>query len=595
MSISRSIRWFKANFGTQIQRAVQGTPFDENLLAAIAYQETGYVWGRYTDSMSVSEILKICVGDTIDYKGPGKGGRSAFPKNRAELESFKDGRKMFKIARRSLLNLATYEKGYKSSAALSHKFCRGYGIFQYDLQFFKKDPKYFLNKSWEDFDLCLDHCIKELFSAKRRQGWGAKKSLNRNEKVHIAIAYNKGKSDTKKRFKQGHKSDGKYYGENIDRFMGIAEGLLVATVISADDSMPQPVETASRILRVKVNSYLSLRERSTKFSTELVRLRPGQVVVQLLDDDVADDFWRIEASINGTVHRGYAAAEYLVPLEQLPQSVSDVASPIDLKNVPAYIKREIDPPRGSVSVGATGEHVRKVQEWLCLHQVDTIIDNGFGPATQRCVERFQKAKSLPSTGKVNAETWEKLVAPMKTALAAPSKVAKMSLPEAVLSVAKQHAKLRPFEVGGENAGPWVRLYCSGQDGSSWLWCAGFVSFLIKQAAFYRKESPLINGSASCDTLAAQGSTEGRFVRKSQLVSGSFPLSKFGGCAIFLQKKSEGDWNHTGIAFNFSGKGSDIVFDTIEGNTNAGGSRNGGEARQSSRSMTSREYDFIDLS
>ncbi len=33
---------------------------------------------------------------------------------------------------------------YSKVAKLPHKFCHGYGIFQYDLQFFLTDPDYFL-------------------------------------------------------------------------------------------------------------------------------------------------------------------------------------------------------------------------------------------------------------------------------------------------------------------------------------------------------------------------------------------------------------------------------------------------------------------
>jgi len=49
-------------------------------------------------------------------------------------------------------------------------------------------------------------------------------------------------------------------------------------------------------------------------------------------------------------------------------------------------------------------------------------------------------------------------------------------------VARAHLKAHPVEVGGDNRGPWVRAYMSGNDGSDWLWCAGFVTAIVAQAA-----------------------------------------------------------------------------------------------------------------
>ena len=71
------IRWFKATFGTLLEKAVRNTPYDENFLAAIACQETGYVWGPKIGRMSDDEILEICVGDTID--APRRGGVPSKP------------------------------------------------------------------------------------------------------------------------------------------------------------------------------------------------------------------------------------------------------------------------------------------------------------------------------------------------------------------------------------------------------------------------------------------------------------------------------------------------------------------------------------
>ena len=54
---------------------------------------------------------------------------------------------MFRIAHEALVSMAEHVPGYGKVAKLPHKFCHGYGIFQYDLQFFLTDPDYFLEGS----------------------------------------------------------------------------------------------------------------------------------------------------------------------------------------------------------------------------------------------------------------------------------------------------------------------------------------------------------------------------------------------------------------------------------------------------------------
>jgi hypothetical protein len=44
MPNAEDIRWFKQQFGTKIDAAVAGTPFDLDMLAAFACQETGEIW-----------------------------------------------------------------------------------------------------------------------------------------------------------------------------------------------------------------------------------------------------------------------------------------------------------------------------------------------------------------------------------------------------------------------------------------------------------------------------------------------------------------------------------------------------------------------
>ncbi|MEJ2258733.1 MAG: peptidoglycan-binding domain-containing protein [Woeseiaceae bacterium] len=242
-------------------------------------------------------------------------------------------------------------------------------------------------------------------------------------------------------------------------------------------------------------------------------------------------------------------------------------------------------------MGAKNLTVKRIQEWLNYHQFRTGVDSDFGPATAECIRDFQAANGVATSGKVTAETWKLLVKPMRDALEVPD-IAELSAPEAVLAVAERHITRHPIEIGGPNCGPWVRLYCKGNDGLSWAWCAGFVTLVMQQAYFYRQEKPPIEGSVSCDSLAAQAKRANLFVSRSDLSSGRTDWDALGACCIFLRRRTTTDWTHTGFAMSGHGQGRQIVFSTIEGNTNDEGSREGFEACRRTRSLNSSHYDFI---
>src|SRR3990167_665450 len=92
-----AIKWFKNQFGTAIKAGTQATPFSPDMLTAIAMHETYYIWGKLYQTLPVADVLKLCVGDTLDSPN-----RSAFPKTKAELLSVPNGDRMFGIARDAL-------------------------------------------------------------------------------------------------------------------------------------------------------------------------------------------------------------------------------------------------------------------------------------------------------------------------------------------------------------------------------------------------------------------------------------------------------------------------------------------------------------
>jgi hypothetical protein len=215
-----AMTWFRQTFGAEIEAKLIGTPFNLDLLTAIAYQETGYIWQNLYQGFSRDDVLKLCVGDTI-----GEPRRKAFPKTKGELLAKPNGDKMFAIARTSLEEMAKHVPGYKKSVQDPNKFCHGFGIFQLDIQFFKDDPTYFLTKGWEDFGNCINRAINELKSKLVRVYGPDKKTLTPTEMVYVAIAYNKGSADTKKDFKQGHFDGTTFYGEYIWKYLNLAMGL----------------------------------------------------------------------------------------------------------------------------------------------------------------------------------------------------------------------------------------------------------------------------------------------------------------------------------------------------------------------------------
>lgn len=122
-------------------RAGCHTPLSFDLVSAIAFQESGELWSKLRLHLPREEILRLSVGDTLDEPN-----RSAFPKNKDALIAAQRGQPMFELAHRLLVEMAdaTGIKAYQAVARRPHKFVHGYGIFQYDLQFFRRDP----DSSW---------------------------------------------------------------------------------------------------------------------------------------------------------------------------------------------------------------------------------------------------------------------------------------------------------------------------------------------------------------------------------------------------------------------------------------------------------------
>ncbi|NJM37762.1 MAG: hypothetical protein HC845_07840 [Akkermansiaceae bacterium] len=88
--------------------------------------------------------------------------RSAFPKNTA---AFRD---RFGSEFTDMLieeaNLGRAIRGFGPKQWIY----KGYGLFQYDLQFVLEDVDFFRERRWYDFDACLEKCLHELKEKRKR-------------------------------------------------------------------------------------------------------------------------------------------------------------------------------------------------------------------------------------------------------------------------------------------------------------------------------------------------------------------------------------------------------------------------------------------
>lgn len=246
--------------------------------------------------------------------------------------------------------------------------------------------------------------------------------------------------------------------------------------------------------------------------------------------------------------------------------------------------RETEFP-GALSRGNRGARVRRLQEWLCFSGFGTVVDGSYGPATDAQRRAFAARAGLADTAALTRLCWDGLCAPLARALAPVARTSAQPFSAVALRVARQHVREHPVEIGGMNRGPWVRAYTDGLDGDAYLWCASFVTFVLAQATRDTGDaSPLIR-TYGCDALANDAKAKGLFVPGAQVADGRVPWNALGSCFLFLVRKAPGDWTHVG--FGLAGEGE--VFDTIEGNTNDSGEREGYEVCKRKRSVARKDF------
>lgn len=362
MPDSADVLWFKTQFQPQIEAAVAGTPLTVDFIAAIACQETGDVWPALRRrGLPVEQVLALCVGDTLDADK----GRSAFPTTRAELLAVPHGDEMFAIARQALVDMAEHIPAYAGVAKRPAKFCHGFGIFQLDLQFFRTDPGYFLQRDYEHFDMSLGKCLGELNRALRKLGFDGREALSDTELAAVGIAYNTGTFKPAKGLKQGHFDGTRFYGEAIFDFLRLAHTVALpgaAPVIVAPPpgqavvAPPTPVTATGPHLRVDTQEGMLRLRREPEISTppqaNVIGHLPDGQPVRALTGQAVNGFIEVETSLAGALLRGFASKKFLVPDEapaEIPLVVPAATPPaagivgVTMPRRPGSLTRRRDP------------------------------------------------------------------------------------------------------------------------------------------------------------------------------------------------------------------------------------------------------------
>ncbi|WP_105435811.1 CHAP domain-containing protein [Neorhizobium tomejilense] len=258
---------------------------------------------------------------------------------------------------------------------------------------------------------------------------------------------------------------------------------------------------------------------------------------------------------------------------------------------PSHVKAELTLPKGAVQNAKDNGgqlSVHRLQEWLTVANMVTPVDGDFGNSTQSQFAKFKMANGRAADTPLDDELWSLLTAPLLRALAPVGFSSTTSLEDAVLKVAAQHIAQQPCELGGDNRGPWVRLYMAGEQGKEWRWCAGFVCFIVFQAT---KELGLpipFPRQVGVDALVRDAKNTGRFIEGASLSSAAARRSKVKPGSFFVIRKTANDWTHVGIVHNVN----DTTIDTLEGNTGGSGGVDGAGACRLNRSIEGK--DFISL-
>lgn len=257
------------------------------------------------------------------------------------------------------------------------------------------------------------------------------------------------------------------------------------------------------------------------------------------------------------------------------------------------IQTEKEMGNPAVRMGDKHPGVKRIQEWINLGGKTVVtLDGDFGPASLRALDiTLGRPHADIPIGKpvMDEDEWRKLIAPYRLALIQVDDPLPGKLSDSVRHAAKAHLAVHAREVGGQNKGPWVRTYMRGNEGRPWPWCAGFVSFIMHQAATEICEESPLTYSFSSSQIAAEASSKGLLYPGEQVADPRMgaPINDRTFC-IFLVKGGGTGYQHIGFAYHFNGD----TFETIEGNSNDDGSYEGYEICRRIRSLKGKDLILI---
>lgn len=223
-------------------------------------------------------------------------------------------------------------------------------------------------------------------------------------------------------------------------------------------------------------------------------------------------------------------------------------------------------PGALLKKGSNGESVQQIQSALHI-----TVDGIFGPQTERAVKQYQATHEdayghpLVIDGQVGALTWFSLFGGSFN-YQVDSEFVKV-----LLKIASSQEGVKET---GNNSGHQVNEYLQSIGlGPGYEWCMAFVYWCFEQAAkkLFRDNPALKNGSCSAVYRWAK--------KKGKLVS----IPKPGD--IFLVRGGSTGHLHTGIV---TGVGAGYI-ETIEGNTNKGGSSRGLYVMKRERKINSCDF------
>jgi hypothetical protein len=200
--------------------------------------------------------------------------------------------------------------------------------------------------------------------------------------------------------------------------------------------------------------------------------------------------------------------------------------------------------------GRRGDPVRLVQEWLCLHEFEVMIDGQYGSATTQAVADFQGSTGvLPVTGEVDPQTFALLTRPIAEALRRIEPPRGATLGQMVAAYALQHLRNGAREAGGPNRGPWVRLYLHGDQRprahAPQAWNAGFVSTMVAQAAAALEVGPPVDFHTNVNRLAEEAIAAKKFVSGERAVRDIAKIPT-GSILLLRENGQRNKWHHTGV-------------------------------------------------